>query len=515
MGTPPTGRRAAADFAQYAALAAATLVAGFALRYPSLFEPRWYGDEGIFAAIAQNMREGRALYAQAWDNKPPLIYFTYAGIQSAFGTGMFALRLVTAIVALATQAGVIVAAAVLYGRWRAIIAGLVFAAVMDTPIIEGNLALTETYMILPATLGVIAFLLAERQSEDRRSSLYLAAGLLTGVAAGYKQVAVLDFAAMAAMVWLLHGWRWRALAPLAAGFAAPQIVLAGYFLAAGAFGPYWYAVVGFLGRYESFSSRSGSATVRGALPALVVLAWLVWRRRRGEPVTLAMFPALWFASDVAGATGSGFAYPHYLLQAAPSFAVLLSAMPQGFERALAGRAALAAAGVLAVLAVDGQFGTALRQRRQLDTADYYRTFVSYRTGSIDQRQYDDWFDGKVIAVNDIARSIAQDGAGRSLFTWSDLPWLYAAGGLTNPTRYYTSWLGVVVPGAKAEIMRDLERDPPVYVVVSGNAYAPFEQLDAFLQGRYSLIRAQNDWRLYRLASAHGRLQPATAATAGR
>jgi len=505
----------AADVALYAALAAATLAAGFALRYPSLFEPRWYGDEGIFAAIAQNMREGRALYAQAWDNKPPLIYFTYAGIQAAFGTGMFALRLVTALGVLATQAGVIVAAALLYGRWRALVAGLLFAAVLDTPIIEGNLALTETYMILPATLGVIAFLLAERRPEDRRSSLYLAAGLLTGVAAGYKQVAVLDFAAIAATVWLLHGWRWRALAPLAAGFAAPQIVLAGYFLASGAFGPYWYAVAGSLGLYASLAPRSGLAHIGGALPALAVLAWLVRRRQRGQAVTLAMFPVLWFAADVVGATASAFAFPHYLQQAAPSFAVLVAALPKGFERALASRAALAAAGVLAVLAIDGQFGQAFTQRRQLDPVDYYRTFVSYRTGSIDQEQYDYAFDGTVITVRDITQSIEQDGAGRSLFAWSELPWLYAAGGLENPTRYYTSFLGDVVPGAKAEIMRDFEGDPPVYVVVSDNAYAPFAQLDAFLAGQYSLIRAQNDWRLYRLASAHGRLQPVTGVTAAR
>ena len=78
----------------YTTLAAATLLVAFLLHYPSLFEPRWYGDEGIFASVAESLRHGRMLYSGSWDNKPPLIYFTYAGIQAAFGTGMFPLHLV-------------------------------------------------------------------------------------------------------------------------------------------------------------------------------------------------------------------------------------------------------------------------------------------------------------------------------------------------------------------------------------------------------------------------------------
>ena len=30
----------------------------FIFRFPSLFEPFWYGDEGIFAAVARNLNLG-------------------------------------------------------------------------------------------------------------------------------------------------------------------------------------------------------------------------------------------------------------------------------------------------------------------------------------------------------------------------------------------------------------------------------------------------------------------------
>ena len=152
----------------FLALAAATLTIAFALRYPSLFEPRWYGDEGIFAGVATNIREGRTLYAQAWDNKPPLIFYTYAAVQSAFGSSIFALHLWATISVLATQATVIAIAAQLFGRRRALAAGALLALALGTPVIEGNLALTETFMILPTSLGVLAFVLTERRPADRR-----------------------------------------------------------------------------------------------------------------------------------------------------------------------------------------------------------------------------------------------------------------------------------------------------------------------------------------------------------
>src|SRR3989338_10566427 len=76
----------------------------FLFRLPSLFEPFWYGDEGIFAAVARNLNFGGVLYQDAWDNEPPMIYLTYQAIFNFFGVSMFWLRLVTAIVVLATAA---------------------------------------------------------------------------------------------------------------------------------------------------------------------------------------------------------------------------------------------------------------------------------------------------------------------------------------------------------------------------------------------------------------------------
>ncbi len=44
------------------------------LRIPSLFEPYWYGDEGIYLTLGQAIRKGLLLYRDIHDNKPPLLY---------------------------------------------------------------------------------------------------------------------------------------------------------------------------------------------------------------------------------------------------------------------------------------------------------------------------------------------------------------------------------------------------------------------------------------------------------
>ncbi len=506
MRAPSLPRNVTLPAAAIAACAAATLLLAFALRYPSLYEPRWYGDEGIFSAIAQNIRDGRTLYADAWDNKPPLIYFTYAGIQWAFGTSVFALHLAATVAVLATQAVVMTIGAVLYGARRAVVAGALFAFAMGTPLLEGNLAMTETFMILPSSLAVLVFVLAERR-RDASLWWYGGAGLLIGVAAGYKQVALFDGAAIGVMIWLTHGRPMRAIGAFAGGVAVPVAASAVLFLAAGAFGAYWYAVAGSLGLYSELGAEGPFVRFAGYLPALMATAWLVRRRTLGEELALESFPVLWLGFALAGTTSSSFPFPHYLQQAVPACALAIVGNPLRLERDELARALLGVTGLLVVAVVFGQFALAFRERRQLDPIDYYRTFASHRWGTMSDQDYDYYFDGKVIAVNDIVAYMKRDGAGTSLYTWSELPWIYAAGGFTNPARYYTSFLGEVVPDAKREILRDLDADPPVYIVVSDDTYAPFAELDGFIRGRYALLREQGDWRLYRLATASGNLEP--------
>ena len=136
---------------------------------------------------------------------------------------------------------------------------------------------------------------------------------------------------------------------------------------------------------------------------------------------------------------------------------------------------------------------------------YYKTFVSYQSGSLSSDAYRFQFDGTVQAVDDIVGYVKEDNAGDAVYVWGDIPWLYVEGNFTNPTPYFTSFLSEVLPGAKARIMHDVEANPPVYVVVSENAFAPFVELRSFLNERYNLIHQQNDWSIWRLSDLSGNL----------
>lgn len=75
-----------------------TLIAGIviiiATRIPSFFEFWWYGDENIYLSVAHGITNGKTLYLDVWDNKPPFIYLVYAGIYSLFGTQLIWYRIV-------------------------------------------------------------------------------------------------------------------------------------------------------------------------------------------------------------------------------------------------------------------------------------------------------------------------------------------------------------------------------------------------------------------------------------
>src|SRR5581483_867762 len=113
-------------------------------------------------------------YSEAWDNKPPLIFATYAVVQALFGPGVLPLHAVGLAASLAALVALIATGRALFGLPRAALAGCLFALLVGTPVIEGNLAMTETFMVVPTTLAVLTFVRAQARPEEERSVRYLA-----------------------------------------------------------------------------------------------------------------------------------------------------------------------------------------------------------------------------------------------------------------------------------------------------------------------------------------------------
>ena len=97
------------------------------LRLPSLMEPHWYTDEAGYLNVARQLLQGKILYLQTWNNKPPLMLWTFALDVKLFGTSEIALHVLTLITGAITVAAVVWAASRLYTPRRALIAGVIAA----------------------------------------------------------------------------------------------------------------------------------------------------------------------------------------------------------------------------------------------------------------------------------------------------------------------------------------------------------------------------------------------------
>src|SRR3989344_5206807 len=112
------------------------------MRVPTLFEPYWYGDEGIYLTIGKAVSVGRELYKDIHDNKPPLLYVMAA----MAGGSQFWFRLIAGAWNIAT---VVVFAGLAkkmigVGRTRGVVvATVVFAGLTNLPLLEGNIANAE------------------------------------------------------------------------------------------------------------------------------------------------------------------------------------------------------------------------------------------------------------------------------------------------------------------------------------------------------------------------------------
>ena len=305
-------------------LLASILFLTFILRFPSLFEPFWYGDEGIFAAVARNLNFGGILYQTAWDNKPPVIYITYAAIFKFFGVSMFWLRLITAAFVLATATAIYEITRQILGKNRALFSVFIFGILTSLRLIEGNLALTEIFMILPITL---AMLFAIKRNFDYLS--LFGAGILFAVASLYKQVGALEAAALGIFLFLesknLADFIKKAIV-LSLGFVIPYAATIAYFAPKNLVADYIFAAYTYYRIYLGESPQYALLiNILKFLPILAAIGYGLFKKIKGK-VEIFHLILLWTAFSFLGSYFSGRTYGHYLVQATPALSVILASI---------------------------------------------------------------------------------------------------------------------------------------------------------------------------------------------
>jgi 4-amino-4-deoxy-L-arabinose transferase-like glycosyltransferase len=487
-----------------------------------------YGrDQGIYAVVGRTILEGGAPYSDAWDFKPPAIYFFYALARAAFGAAPWAIRALEALLLIAMAGSMVRIAGRFWGDRRI---GLVAAAM--ALLVHAQLDFWHTAQ--PESFGGILTMLAldVGTAKRRRSWSLVAAGALLGCAGLLKPP--LAGAGVVLALWV--GLRDRA--PLGACARAAALVLAGGVLPVAACLA-WFAAVGALGDlFDTLFVFAPSYTALGwharAALGLLAQAALDWLLGYSGPLTAGLALLLLFrrarpddrhrgavllaavvAMQLVGVAMQGKFFPYHYAACWPPTA-LLAALGwwRAFRRArsfvplaLAALACLALVARTASRDVPGGFWRRSALRAELAIND--DRHASDALGSVADV---DAASNRRVAV-ELARRVPLEGC---VYVWGFEPVIYDLSDRRSPTRFIYNvpqrapWAR---PQARAELMRDLRRRPPDAIVVASGDPLPmvlgdgsdsaaalegFSELSAFLGERYGKLMRIDEFDLYLL-----------------
>lgn len=257
-----------------------------------------YGlDQGIYAAVSRVMQAGGVPYLDAWDFKPPGIFFVYALARTLLGDAMSAVRLleVMGLVSL-------VAAFALYARR---FAGSVWPGLLGGALaVSGHVWLGFWHTGQPESFGVVllAWALlwgsAESSSKRRQSLAFAASGAAYALAALLKPplgggllvscgIAVWR-AASAAPPGGAGRARLRVMLAFGAGAALPLVAVFLYFAANGALADLSEALFVFAPEYTALNYRTGDPLLFGPRAVQILLLRFSWLNPLGVLLLFAL-----------------------------------------------------------------------------------------------------------------------------------------------------------------------------------------------------------------------------------
>lgn len=446
----------------------AILIISFFLRLPSLFEPNWYGDEGIYQVIGKSLRAGSLLYRDIWDNKPPLLYLLYALVNGEH----FWVRFLSLLFLLFSSLAFYFLAKKLFKKTLPVfLSTLAFAILFSGPLLEGNIANAENFMLFPVILS--ALLVLNYTLNAKRSTLVLA-GFLLSLAFLIKIVAIFDLAAFILFLALLESWQKKKvfaqvekfgikIFPLFLAFSVPVILTVSFFAFKGVLGDFLTA---------TFSQNVGYVGVGGLLVLkLLFLAVFVmvifWQRQRLD--RLQIFLILWLSFSLFNAFFAQRPWTHYLLVLLPSFSLLLGAI---FEDKTWRFLNLFL--ILFVLSLIPRNFWVYGK-----TPFYYQNFLSFIQGEKSVSSYQSFFAPHV--ERDYA--LAQFLKGKlkkeeGVFIWGDNPQIYTLADRLPPGRFSVAYHITFYPNAIVETKEALKLKKPKYIVLIKTIH-PYEE---FLKG---------------------------------
>lgn len=479
----------------------------FLLRFPSLFEPYWYGDEGIYEVLGSAMRQGRLLYRDIWDNKPPLLYVVYA----LFNGDQFWVKLASLIVGVCTVIAFYFLAKKLFSpekNYAVQISTILFTVLFGLPLIEGNIANAENFMLLPIIIAAtIIFAVSDkhilpktpkpffRKLETRNEALLFLAGFLLSIAFLFKIVGIFDMAAFTFFLFFMYAPNTikqfkrivvavtKHLLFFFVGFLLPIVCVFLFFLIAGGFLGFLKATftsnVGYVGYANQFFIPQGLLLLKLILLGAYCYILFLKKQKLTKPV---LFILLWLGFSLFNAFFSARPYTHYVLVVLPSFCLLVGLfLWERKQRMFFGIFLLI---ILSLLSNNFNIYKKI--------LPYYENFISYVTDKKSAAAYQSFFDRNTPHDYELAQflrlRLTKDD---SLFIWGNNAQVYKLTNTLPPGRYTVAYHIVGNKQAEKETQEAINKSMPKYIVVMN-----YQQNVPYIPIAYSIKYALNQAKLY-------------------
>jgi len=446
----------------------------FILRLPSLFEPLWYGDEGIYQVIGTSLNHGKLLYSQIFDNKPPLLYWLYAILQS----DQFTTRFASLIFGVLSVIMFFLLSKKLFENAKnnnniPILTTFIFAILFGLPTLEGNIANAENFMLLPIIASAFLLLNSQKSNSNRSptNSLsfilnpYFSSGLLLGIAFLFKIVAVFDLSAFIVFCFILNINSLKKeikLFSIIAGFFLPLILVSLFFLYNGTFIDFVKAAFIANISYVSYGNKIGSFPLLLFIKLVLLGGFLLFalvKKRKLSHTT--SFISIWFAFSLFNAFFSQRPYTHYLLVLIPSLSLMtgLILFDKRYQRTIT------VIFLIALLTVAKGFGIP----RFNKNANYYQNFISYVAGKKTMASYQAFFDRNTPFDYEIARFIKPKlDIHDTIFVWGNNAQLYQLIGVVAPTKYIVAYHISNYKDGLISTRTAVEKTKPKFIVIMAN-----------------------------------------------
>ncbi|MGE5042462.1 MAG: ArnT family glycosyltransferase [Candidatus Levyibacteriota bacterium] len=448
------------------------------LRIPSLFEPDWYGDEGIYQVIGRALVQGRVLYKGIWDNKPPMLYLYYALVNG----DLFSIRLLSLLFGAGAVVTFYFVARTLFQKSKLSVMSSTgfFAVLFGLPLIEGNIANAENFMLFPVLLSLLFII---RLNSKSKLLFPVFSGLLLSLSFLTKIVALFDFTAFLV---ILLGIRFydkdfsaikkqffskpkqflvliKQEIVLGIFFIVPILLVFLFFLVVGGVPDFLKAAfsqnVGYVGYGNRFIIPQGLLILKLGLLGIGVLAALLLRKRLG-PSGLAVY--IWLFFSLFDAFFSGRPYTHYVLVALPAVSLLLGLACQKRVVSLFHGGML----VLALVLLWNNFGYYKK------IIPYYKNYIDFTFGNKTVQNYQKFFDGATPRDYDIANFItANTGPNENVFLVTNSAQIYYLANKLPPGRYIVAYHMSFYNDAVTETEKALQKAQPKFIISTDDQVA--------------------------------------------